>query len=82
MRVTHLGRFVCMSVLMRNSQTSAPIDLIFLHKKYCTRGSVLSDDLDLDSRMYLRILHRWEIGQNMPSKYSTTSNVCYDENMR
>ena len=30
---------------------------------------------------FFSILHHWEIGQNMPSKYATTSNVCYNENM-
>ena len=28
-----------------------------------------------------RILHHWEIGQNMSSKYAITSNVRYNENM-
>ena len=40
-KVMHLGLLVCMSVQTRNSKTIAPIDLIALHKKYYTRGSVL-----------------------------------------
>ena len=44
-RVMHLGLFVC----LRNSKTIAPIDLIFVHKKCYTRGSVLlKDDPDRD----------------------------------
>ena len=31
---------ICMSVRMRNSKIIAPIGLIFLYKKYYTRGSV------------------------------------------
>ena len=36
-------------------------------------GALSSDDPDRDpqSRIYVRILHHWEIGQNMPSKYAT-----------
>ena len=30
--------------------------------------------------MYLTILHHWETGQNITSKYATTSNVRYDDN--
>ena len=33
--------FLSVSVPVRNSKTIAPIDLIFLHKKYYPRGSVL-----------------------------------------
>ena len=41
--------FVCMSVRTRNSKTVAPIELIFLHKNYYARGSVLfKDDRDPD----------------------------------
>ena len=48
---------VCMSVPACNSKTIAPIDLIFVHKYYYSRGSVhLIDyphrDPDLDSRIY------------------------------
>ena len=32
---------VCMSVRKRNSKTISPIDLIVLHKKYYTSGSIL-----------------------------------------
>ena len=56
---------VRMSVRTSNSKTIAPIDLICLHKKAYTRGSGLlydDPDWDLDSIIYLRILHHWEIG--------------------
>ena len=44
---------VCMPVRMRNSKTIATIDLICLHKKCYTRGSVLLDrDPDMESRIY------------------------------
>ena len=33
--------YVCLSIRSRNSKTIAPIDLIFLHKKEYTCGSVL-----------------------------------------
>ena len=66
MRVLHLGIWVhvCPDT---NSKTISPIDLIFLHKKYC---AILYDDLDRDSRIYLKILNCWEIGENMPSMYA------------
>ena len=35
----------CGSVQARNSETIAPIDLIFLPKKYYSRGSVLPQDV-------------------------------------
>ena len=35
----------------------------------------------MDSIIHLTILHHWGMGQNMPSKYATTSNVRYSENM-
>ena len=60
-----------LSVWTRISKTIAPIDLI--------RGWV--DDPDLDSIIDSRIIHHWEIG-HMPSKYTMTSNVRCDENMR
>ena len=45
----HLAISVWMFTWMRISKTIAPIDLIFVHKKYYTRGSVLSlFDQDLD----------------------------------
>ena len=67
---------VCLSVRTCNSKTIAPIDLIILRKKYCTHCSVrrkYEPDLgpDLDSWIYLRIFHHWEIGPNMPSTYAT-----------
>ena len=44
---------------------------------------ILDSDLDpdLESRSYLRILCHCKIGQNMTSKYITTSNVHYYEKM-
>ena len=35
----------------------------------------------MDSNINLSIVHNWEIGQNMPPKNATTSNVRYDGNM-
>ena len=35
----------------------------------------------MDSRIYLKILNHCEIGQNMPSKCATMSNVHFYENM-
>ena len=78
-RVKHLCLSVCLSVRMRNSITTAPIDLIFQTsiKPVCRSSS--NCDRDLDSRIYLRILRRWEIRQKLPSKYATTmSNVRYE----
>ena len=73
----HLGMLVCLSGRV-TKKTIAPIDLIFTQEVLCT---LLQDDPDLDSRIDLRIIHHCEIGQNMPSKYATTSNIRYDENM-
>ena len=58
--------FVCLRVRVRNSKTIALIDLIF----YPRSGSVLLEDdaaRDLDSRIYLKMLHNCEIGQTMTS---------------
>ena len=35
----------------------------------------------MDSIIYIRILRNWEIGQNIPSKYATRSNVRYAVNV-
>ena len=54
-------------------------------QKEVDAGRVAGDpdrDPDLDSRIYLRILHNVLIEQHMQSKYSTMTNVRYDENMR
>ena len=79
----HLGLFVCVSVRLRNSQTILPFDLIFYTTIIMpvTRPSKIIRIWTL-SIIYLWIHHNWEIGQNMPSKYVTMSNLCFDENMR
>ena len=72
-RIMHLDPVVCVSVCLsgRLIKKQLPrLTLIFLHKKYYTRGSTDPDrDRDLDSRT------------NMSLKYGMMLNVCYDENM-
>ena len=71
-----------LSVWTRKSKTIAPI-AFFLQKKCHTGVSVLlqdNPDLDLDSRIYLRILLHRKIGKNMrfirkTCSMSTTSYV-------
>ena len=51
-------------------------------RNYCSTGFVYTSGIMPGSGLEnLRILHNWGVGQNMPSKYATTSNVCYDENI-
>ena len=61
----HLGLFVCMSVRTSNSKTIAPIDLIFLHKKYYPLWppKMIQVRIRIGTREYiLKILCHWEIG--------------------
>ena len=73
----HLDLLVCLS-----GRVTQKLLLRLTHDFYrrsiipVARCSSLEDDPDLDS--IFRIL-KWE--KNMPSKYATTSNVRYDENM-
>ena len=45
------------------------------------RTSSRMNRIQIRTQYFLRILHHWEIGQNIPSKYDPTSNVRYAENV-
>ena len=69
MRVVHFDLFVCLSVCLsvrtRNSKTTAPIDLI-LYTIYTTSSKMNRIGI-WTQNIYLRILHHWEVGQDMTS---------------
>jgi hypothetical protein len=57
----HLCLCVCLSVRAHNSNTINPVDLKFLHKEGCTRGSDLLEfglDPDPDSIIFQRFAKR------------------------
>ena len=74
----NLGLSVCLSVCPDAylKKHIAPIRLIF-YTIIIIPGILIWTEIFI-----LRILHHWEIGRNMPSKYATASNMRYDENMR
>ena len=63
-------------------KTIASIDLIFSQEVLCPRASVLQyDDPDLDADLDIRIYFTDSSPLVDRTKYTTTSNVRYDENM-